>query len=185
MRVNGARDALVMLLLGLATLASACAARTAAPSGLDASPPASSPLPEATVARHTDGDTLRVLLPDGSNEPVRLIGIDAPEVAGAPEPLGAEAADFTARAAPLGHTVYLETDESLRDRYGRLLAYVWLERPEGGSRRERVAESLQGRLLAAGLAFTMDVPPNDRYAAEFLALQERARTRRAGVWATR
>ena len=33
----------------------------------------------ATVASITDGDTIRVLLADGTNEPVRLIGIDAPE----------------------------------------------------------------------------------------------------------
>lgn len=60
----------------------------------------------------------------------------APEVGEYAEPFGEEAAAYTAGAIPVGTTVWLETDAELRDRHGRLLAYVWLERPITGDEAE-------------------------------------------------
>ena len=75
---------------------------------------------QATVVEVVDGDTIRVRLPDGREEPVRYIGIDTPERG---DPCFQEAADANARLVE-GRRVRLERDVSERDRYGRLLAYV-------------------------------------------------------------
>ena len=77
-----------------------------------------------TVSSVVDGDTLGVRLAAGSSERVRLIGIDTPEVG---ECLAAQATS-TARRLAQGRPVTLMGDgtQATRDRYGRLLAYVWL-----------------------------------------------------------
>jgi micrococcal nuclease len=58
------------------------------------------------------------------------------------------------------------------DRYGRLLAYLWL----GDGR------SVNAMLVARGYARTLTIPPNDRYAGDFARLSGDARRRRAGLW---
>ena len=71
----------------------------------------------------TDGDTIRVDV-DGRNEPVRLILIDAPETHDPnrpPECFGQEATAYLSWMLSLGGDLYLETDVSDRDRFGRLL----------------------------------------------------------------
>jgi micrococcal nuclease len=81
----------------------------------------------ATVARIVDGDTLIVDI-GGSHERVRLIGIDTPEVVAWERPVecyGAEASERMAELLPIGTEVRLERDAVPRDRYDRLLAYVW------------------------------------------------------------
>lgn len=84
----------------------------------------------ATVTRHVDGDTFKVTIADPpsgmrTSETVRLMGIDTPEM---DEPLGAEALDHVRRRVGDG-SVYLAFDFQRRDRFGRLLAFVYL--PEG------------------------------------------------------
>jgi len=76
------------------------------------------------VSRVVDGDTLDVLLAGGKRERVRLIGIDAPERG----VCGATRASAAARRLAHGKAVVLRGDrtQDTRDRYGRLLAYVWL-----------------------------------------------------------
>jgi micrococcal nuclease len=74
------------------------------------------------VASVTDGDTIRVLMPDGINEPVRLIGIDAPEDGLA---LDQEATSYL-QDLVLGQDVEMVADVSDRDRFGRLLRYVYV-----------------------------------------------------------
>ncbi|MDR0589647.1 MAG: thermonuclease family protein, partial [Spirochaetaceae bacterium] len=86
----------------------------------------------AEVIDHVDGDTVRIRIlnaPEqvGAVETVRLIGIDTPETVHPSRPVerfGKEASDFT-REALLGKSVYLAFDWDLRDRYGRLLAYIY------------------------------------------------------------
>ena len=74
------------------------------------------------VASITDGDTFRVLSADGANEPVRMIGIDAPDQG---DPMWAEAS--TLLGSLIGErTVLLVRDQSDRDRFGRLLRYVYV-----------------------------------------------------------
>lgn len=79
-----------------------------------------------TVVRVTDGDTLRVRMPGGREESVRILGIDTPEVHPEVECGGAEATAALATLTPEGSTVVLVSDPTQgdRDRYDRLLRYV-------------------------------------------------------------
>ena len=88
----------------------------------------------AIVERVVDGDTIHVRV-NGDDVTVRLIGIDTPETVKPDSPVecfGPEASDF-AKEALTGQSVTLELDASQgdEDRYGRLLAYVWREAPDG------------------------------------------------------
>ncbi|HET6498085.1 MAG TPA: thermonuclease family protein [Coriobacteriia bacterium] len=145
-------------------------------------PPADAPrVTQAVVAGHTDGDTARFRV-GGAEERVRFIGIDTPEVYGGVEPLGRESSAYTARAIPVGATVWLETDIELRDRHGRLLAYVWLERPRAASDAEVRAKMLNARLVLDGFAQTSTYPPNVRYVDHFTRYQTEAREAQRGLW---
>ena len=82
---------------------------------------------DATVTRVYDGDTIEALV-SGRSEKIRYIGIDTPEMDD-PRPAVLEMAQEAAQANRElvgGRTVRLELDVQERDRYGRLLAYVWL-----------------------------------------------------------
>jgi micrococcal nuclease len=122
---------------------------------------------EGLVTRVVDGDTV-VLAGLGK---VRLIGVDTPEVFGSRECFGAEASAFAKRMLEGRHVRYLVGREA-HDRYGRLLAYVWL--PDG--------RSFNGLLVARGSARTLTIRPNDRYAPDFARLALRARNRHSGMW---
>lgn len=77
------------------------------------------------VERVVDGDTLKLT----NGETVRLIGVDTPETVkphSPVEPFGEEAAAFTRRLVQNNSfQVRLSFDSQRRDKYGRLLAYVW------------------------------------------------------------
>lgn len=137
----------------------------------------------AEVVAHTDGDTAHFALEGGAEEKVRFIGIDTPEVGEHAEPFGEEAAAYTARAIPVGTTVWLETDAELRDRYGRLLAYVWLEEPVTGDEAEVREKMLNARLVLDGYASAYTYPPNVKYTSILKDLQSEARENTRGLWA--
>jgi micrococcal nuclease len=137
----------------------------------------------AEVTRHTDGDTFHVRLDDWSREKVRLIGIDTPEVGERLEPYGEAAAAYTAEAVPIGTTVWLEIDTEQRDKYTRLLAYVWLERPADRSEAEVRAKMLNARIVLDGYAQAFTYPPNVRYNDLLMRLQAEARSAERGLWA--
>ncbi len=89
---------------------------------------------DVPVERVVDGDTIKVLV-DGRTVTVRLIGINTPETVKPSAPVecfGPEASDF-AKSTLDGTRVTLELDPSQgeKDRYGRTLAYVWRELPDG------------------------------------------------------
>lgn len=131
------------------------------------------PAPERTetalVVAVTDGDTIRVRFPDGREEPVRIIGIDAPE-RGEPG-----AGDSTAALAELveGRQVTLIRDVSDRDRFGRLLRYV----EAGGS-------DVGLSLVATGWAVAKRFPPDVTRAEVLEAAEAHAREAGLGLWAT-
>ena len=130
-----------------------------------------SPL-EGTVVRIVDGDTIHVRLSDRT-EKVRYIGVNTPEVhhpRKGEEPGGREAAQVN-RDLVDGKRVRLELDVQARDRYGRLLAYVWL----GDT-------MINAELVRLGYAQVMTVPPNVRYQSLFLKLQRDAREAARGLW---
>jgi micrococcal nuclease len=126
------------------------------------------------VQRVTDGDTF-VATVKGRRERVRVIGVDTPESV-APnrpdEPFGEESSDFAKRYLS-GETVLLAGDAESRDRYGRMLAYVWLA--DG---------TFWNALLAAeGYAQQLTIPPNVAYAGLFRRLVGEARRANRGLWA--
>lgn len=136
----------------------------------------------AVVVRVIDGDTAVFRLSDGREEKTRFIGIDTPESTTRHEPFGAEASAYTKRLLPRGRAVWLETDADLRDRYGRLLAYVWLEPPETDPESEAPVKMLNAKLALDGYAAQMTVPPNVRYAHVFAECVAQAREAGRGLW---
>jgi len=104
-----------------------------------------------------DGDTITVHIMGWPwlEERVRLIGVDTPEKGEGPR---AERATRFTRVALANRTVYLEFDTRLRDKYDRLLAYVWFEEKAGAPR------MLNLLLLREGLAELMIIKPDDKYA---------------------
>jgi micrococcal nuclease len=125
--------------------------------------------PSARVERVVDGDTVRL---SGLGS-VRLIGINTPEVYGHAQCFGPQASAFAKSVLRHGLLVHYRVGTEARDRYGRLLAYVWL--PDG---------RLFNELLAArGYAEPLTISPNDQLAPRFRAAAERARRVHAGMWA--
>lgn len=134
-------------------------------------------LPAARITRVVDGDTIHVAL-NGRDETVRLIGVDTPETVHPEkpvEPYGPEASAFT-KSRLNGKTVYLEFDVQERDKYGRLLAYVWLDEPG------EITDVFNAVLLLEGYAQLLTVPPNVKYADHFVRYQREAREAGKGLW---
>ena len=121
------------VMLGLAGCASPTASLDLAPTRTDLVPKGAV-VTGAIVERVVDGDTIHARV-NGDDVTVRLIGIDTPETVKPDSPVecfGPEASDY-AKEALTGQSVTLELDSSQgdEDRYGRLLAYVWREAPDG------------------------------------------------------
>ena len=124
------------------------------------------------MIRVVDGDTIYAQLADRV-EKIRYIGVNTPEIhhpIKGEEPGGREAARVH-RGIVSGRRVRLELDVQSRDRYGRLLAYVW------------VGDTMvNAELVRLGYAQVMTVPPNVRYQDLFLKLQREARDAARGLW---
>lgn len=127
---------------------------------------------EGVVVKIVDGDTIHVRTAERI-EKIRYIGINAPEVhhpTRGEEPGGREASEANRRLVA-GRHVRLELDVQSRDRYGRLLAYVW------------VGETMiNAELVRQGYAQVMTVPPNIRYQRLLVDLQRDARQAGRGLW---
>src|SRR5215217_3352267 len=126
----------------------------------------------------TDGDTIRVDI-DGRNEPVRLILIDAPETHDPnrpPECFGQEATTYLSWLLSLGGDLYLETDVSGRDRFGRLLRYVWLDFGDGE------VYLVNEALVRAGYAAFSTYTPDVKYVEEIREAGQFAREHDYGLW---
>ncbi len=126
------------------------------------------------ITRVVDGDTVRVAL-GGREETVRYIGVDTPETkkpGAAVECFGKAASAANARLVS-GERVRLRFDAERRDRYGRLLAYVF---------RRRDGLFVNAALIRGGFATTLAIAPNVSQAALFRTLERRARVRGRGLW---
>jgi micrococcal nuclease len=120
---------------------------------------------DCRVDRVPDGDTFYCR--DGRK--VRLIGIDAPELAqGRP---GLVSRDALRLLLPAGRAVRLEGDVTPRDRYGRTLAYVWSE-----------GRLVNEAMVRGGWAVLYTVPPNVRYVRRLERAQQEARRDGSGLW---
>ena len=126
-----------------------------------------------TVTRVIDGDTVVV---EGVGA-VRLIGVDTPETVDPRQPVqyfGKEASDFTRQLAT-EKRVRLEFDQDRTDRYGRTLAYLYLQ-PDN--------LLLNAEIIRQGYGFAYTQFPF-RMMADFRALEREARDAGRGLWAAR
>ncbi|MDY6827257.1 MAG: thermonuclease family protein [Bacillota bacterium] len=146
--------------------------------------PAGIDLAQVRITRVVDGDTAYARFVDGSEEKVRFIGVDAPEIsesAGGLEPYGAEATEFTRRQID-GNKIWLEFDVEERDQYDRLLAYLWLDIPEEINESEIRSKMFNSQLLLEGYASQVTFPPNTRYVEYFSQFTAEARNANRGLW---
>jgi len=124
------------------------------------------------VTRVVDGDTVEVQL-DGAEEDVRYIGVDTPETVKPDTPVqcfGPQASAFNHRLVE-GRRVRLVFGAERRDVYGRLLAYVYLD-----------GRFVNAELVRRGLARTLTIPPNDRFAGQLKRLEIAAARAGRGLW---
>ena len=127
---------------------------------------------EAFVTRVVDGDTIEALI-DGREEDVRYIGVDTPETVKPDTPVqcyGPQASSFNHRLVEQ-RQVRLVFGVERRDVYGRLLAYVYLGR-----------RFVNAMLVRRGLARSLTIPPNDRFAPLFRHLELGAARVGRGLW---
>lgn len=158
-----------LVVIAVAVALSGCARDTKPVAVAGASPGA------AVVTKNTDGDTLHVEI-NGVDETVRFIGVDTPETRGRNgliECFGKEASAYTATLLPVGTAVRVERDVEARDRYGRLLVYIY-----------RASDDLFVNLALArdGYADVATFPPNVAHTQEFVAAVREARTAGRGLW---
>jgi micrococcal nuclease len=127
---------------------------------------------EAFVARVVDGDTIEARI-GGRLEDVRYIGVDTPETVKPDTPVQC----FGPRASSFNHglverrRVRLVFGVERHDVYGRLLAYVYLRR-----------RFVNAMLVRRGLARSLTIPPNNRFAPLFRGLELRAARAGRGLW---
>jgi micrococcal nuclease len=129
----------------------------------------------ASVVRVVDGDTIVARLAGGRVERVRLIGMDTPESVkpGVPVQCYALRASAATKHLLTGRRVRLVEDREPRDRYGRLLAYVYRQ-PDG--------LFVNTELVRRGFARPDPFPPNTRFERRIAGLARAARSAGRGLW---
>lgn len=130
---------------------------------------------KAVVNKVIDGDTIKVEFKAGEYETIRLLLIDTPETVSpnVPEqPFGKEASDFMKQTLIKDTVIEIERGIEERDKYGRLLAYVWKD-----------GKNINEELLRQGLARVAYVyEPNTKYLDEFKKAEQEAKEKGIGIW---
>ena len=117
-----------------------------------------------------DGDTIGAVV-DGRFEKIRLIGIDAPEMD--QRPWGKKAREcLRSFISAADSIISLEYDIQRRDKYGRILAYIW----------QQNKKMINEEMMKKGCAVLFTFPPNVRYTELFRAAQKKAQEDKAGIW---
>ncbi len=140
-----------------------------------------------TVVRVVDGDTLKIRY-WGKEESIRLIGIDTPESRVNKKAkrdakrsgediktitsMGKKATEYVKSLVKPGDLITIEFDAQERDRYRRLLGYVYLSN----------GKMLNEEIVKAGYANVMTIPPNVKYQDRFLRAYQEARKNKRGLW---
>ncbi len=150
-----------------------------------------------SIVRITDGDTIVVRL-NGKDEKLRLIGIDTPEKYDGEKlarksrelglsqneikQMGRNSSKFTAQLLK-GKQVYLEYDVTKRDRYGRLLAYVYIKDDNGDwVFNDTNFRQVNLEIITAGWAEPLTIPPNVRYSKKYAQASRNAKRAGLGNW---
>lgn len=129
---------------------------------------------KAIVHKVIDGDTIKVEFSGGKIETVRLLLIDTPESVKPKTPVmpfGEEASNFMKKTLIKGTVIEIEKGIEERDKYGRLLAYVWAD-----------GKNINKELLKKGLARVAYVQSDTKYLEEFKKAEEKAKKERKGIW---
>lgn len=145
---------------------------------------------KAKVTKIIDGDTIDVKLPEGETKRIRFTLVNSPESKGEkykdnPEPYALEAAAFTKEILK-NKTVWLENDIEKTDKYGRTLAYVWLENVKynvGNVQYEfNNPVTINELLLLHGYAHIAIYKPNVLYLEQFKKTEDLAKVNNYGLW---
>lgn len=130
------------------------------------------------VVRVIDGDTFVVTI-DDTETTIRMIGIDAPESVASEDyyeentPEGLVASEFTKKLLSSA-SVALEYDVETTDKYGRTLAYVYLDD----------MTMINELLLENGMAELCIIPPNEKYSDRFYSAMKKAKKEKKGFYGT-
>lgn len=127
----------------------------------------------AVVTNIVDGDTFDVEI-NGKEERVRLLLVDTPETKDPDKPVqpfGPEATEFAEKTLS-GKEVKLEFDGPERDKYDRLLVYLWIG--------DKIFNQMLLEEGLARIAYVYD-PPYKHYDA-FVETEEKAKKEKKGVW---
>jgi len=123
------------------------------------------------VFRVVDGDTL--VLTD--KRKIRFIGINSPELAhfhNRAEPLSIAAQQFVESILPKNKKIFIKYGVQQKDRYGRLLAHVFLKN----------GRNVNAMLLEKGLASAIIVPPNLNLKDCYFAAESKAKMKSLNIW---
>jgi len=164
MRMHRSGHFLTLFLFAFALLLSSCSNES-----LNTSPNS------ATVKRVVDGDTIEIAI-GGKTERVRMIGVDTPETkhpTKGVECYGPEASAYTEQLLPEGTALRVERDVEARDKYGRLLLYVYIAD-------SNVFVNLD--LVMNGYARPMVFEPNTAHKSDFAQAATQAELRNVGLW---
>lgn len=130
---------------------------------------------QVEIVRVVDGDTVVVKFNDGTTEKVRMLLVDTPESVHptkGSQPFGKEASDYTKKMLAEGKKVTLEIGNPERDKYNRLLGYIWVD-----------GINFNKKLIEKGYARVAYVePPNTKYLDEFHEAQEQAKKQKLRIW---
>jgi micrococcal nuclease len=121
------------------------------------------------VTRVVDGDTIEI----EGGERIRYIGIDTPETVDPRKPIqcfGVEASNKNKELVE-GKEIRLEKDITDRDKYNRLLRYVWID-----------DTFINLELVKQGFAYSYSYPPDIKYQDQFVKAQQEAREAKRGLW---
>ncbi len=128
------------------------------------------------VIEINDGDTITASVSSAfkiplKTEKIRLIGIDAPELA--QKPWGLKAKNHLKKLIEeSNYYVKIECDVQQRDKYGRILAYLW----------DTKGAMINYMMVKDGYAMVYTVPPNVKYVVKLLEAQKIARQEQKGIW---
>lgn len=135
------------------------------------------------VTKVIDGDTIEI----ETGEKVRYIGVDTPETVDPRRPVGCFGKEASNKNKELveGKRIILEADKEDKDKYGRLLRYIFLPIENGPASPAMRGEQMlfvDDYLIREGYGKLLIIPPDVKYQDQFIQAQTEARQEKRGLW---